>query len=108
MANTADINLGKFNVGSVDRLRFPLTKDGVPWNLSGGSVQLTFKKPDRVTVFTRAAVAENAAGGIFYYDTTTSDIDTPGWWTVSVQVTDGTVVKKYPYDIGFYAVAEPK
>lgn len=104
---TLDINLGEFNTGSVDRIRATITKDGAVWNLSSGTVTLTFEKPDRATQFSRSMVAENAAGGIFYYDTTTTEIDETGWWTVTMTVVDGAVTKIYPYEIGFHVSDQP-
>lgn len=107
MPETREINLGEFSIGSTDRFRATITKDGVAWDLSAGTVTLTFEKPDRSTQFTRAMVAEDASGGVFYYDSTTDEIDTVGWWTCQVRVTDGSVVKRYPYEIGFFVVDEP-
>lgn len=101
-----EINLGVFNVGNVDRIRVTITKDGVAWNLTSGTVVFRFKKPDRTTTFDRNATAESASGGIFYYDTLTTDFDTAGDWTMTVIVTDGTVYKKYPYEIAFTVVDE--
>jgi hypothetical protein len=104
-----DLSWGTLNAGDVDRLRLVITKDGVPWDLTSGAVTLTFEKPDRATQFERAASAENAAGGVFYYDTTTTDFGTNdvGYWTATVKVVDGAVVKRYPHEIGFRVVNEP-
>ncbi len=107
MSTASDIDLGQVGIYSVKRFRVTIKKDGNPWDLSSGSVQFVFEKPDRSTQNSYAGVAENAAAGIFYYDTTTTDLDTTGRWTLNVRVTDGTVVDRYPYEIGFDVVDYP-
>ena len=103
MSATAEITIDRINVAGVDRIRATITKDGSAWNLSSGSVVATFHPPTGSS-FDRTMTAESAAGGIFYYDTAVADITVVGWWRVSIKVTDGTVVKVYPYKIGFKAV----
>jgi hypothetical protein len=100
-----DIDLGVFNVGDTDRIEFTVTKDGAAWDLSSAVVTLTFEKPDRSTQFTRTMTAD--AAGVAYYDTAAGDVDVVGWWTLTVKVVDGAVVKRYPHAIGFEAVDEP-
>lgn len=99
MPTTREIDLGKFALASVRRLRFTIKKDGAAWT-SMSAVTLTFEKPDRSTTFDRSATLES--GNVWYYDLTTSDIDTLGYWTIGVMVTDGSTIK-YPYEIGFLA-----
>lgn len=103
---TKEISLGEFNLASVDRLRATIKKDGVAWT-GIDSVQLIFEKPDRLTQFTRTMTVESDVSGIWYYDTLTTDLDTVGWWNITVKVTDGAVVKKYPYDIGLHVNDSP-
>jgi hypothetical protein len=108
MGTTADINLGRFNVKGVDRFRVSITRDGSPWDLTGGTVTFTFMAPDRMTAFTRNAVIENAQGGLCYVDTTVSDFLVPGWWDLAVTVTDVSgIVKTYPFSIGFRVDSQP-
>lgn len=104
---TTTLDLGRLSVGNVYRFRVTITKDGAAWNLSSGSVQIVFEKPDRSTTITQNMVAENAAGGIFYYDNAAAEIDTEGYWGLTIIVTDGTVVQRYPYEIGFHASSNP-
>ncbi len=101
------IDLGRVNIGDVDRFRVTIKKDGIAWNLSSGSVAITFEKPDRSTQFSRSMTGETPVSGIFYYDTVITDIDAVGWWTLRVRVTDGSIQKSYPHEIGFYAGNEP-
>lgn len=107
MPAVTTIDLGPVGLYSVKRFRATIKKDGVTWDLSSGSVQFVFEKPDRSTQLTFAGIAESAVSGIFYYDTTTLDLDTVGLWTLNVRVTDGTVVDRYPYEIGFEVVDYP-
>jgi hypothetical protein len=107
---TQDIDLGEFHIGSMDRFRLTIKKDGIPW--SGiDSVVLTFEKPGRsntaTTQFTRNMQFEDVTGGIWYYDTTVDDLDVTGYWTLGVKITDGSVVKKYPYEISFHVTSQP-
>lgn len=108
-----DIDLGRFTAGGTDRFRATIKKDGVAWDLSAGSVEITFEAPDRETTHTRAMVAENAAGGIFYYDTTVDEWEDVGssphygYWTAKVTVTDGAVVKPFACEIGFVVAPRP-
>jgi hypothetical protein len=107
MGATRAIDLGEFNVSSTDRLRATITKDGAPW-AGIDSVALTLEKPDRSTVVGPVAMTlESDAAGIWYYDTTTTDLTTAGEWTAKVRVTDGSVVKTYPYEISFRVYDQP-
>lgn len=101
------INLGTFNISGTDRLRATLRKDEVPWDITSATITFRFEKPDRTTRFNRAAVIEDGAGGVCYYDTVTTDLDTVGYWTVSVRVEDGLIDKWYPYEICFYVSDNP-
>lgn len=92
------IDLGAFAVGSVDRIRVTLLKDDVAWNLASAVVTFTFIPPSGED-FDRTATVESASEGIAYYDTTTTDLDEVGYWTLRVTVVDGAVTKVYPYDI---------
>src|SRR5262245_53939655 len=108
MSCTTEVSIdwGRTVVGSVDRLQLHITKDGVAW--SGiDSVVLTFEAPDRVTQFSHNMVLGDDATGLWYYDTTVNDLTVPGYWTIGVKVTDGVVVKKYPYPISMYVSEEP-
>jgi hypothetical protein len=102
----SDTHLGEFGLGSVDRLRFPLTKDGVAWTAID-SVELVFEKPDRATQFSRAMTLETPDAGVWYYDTTTTDLDTVGFWTLNLRVTDGAVVKRFPGEISLEVRDQP-
>jgi hypothetical protein len=95
MSTTAEIDLGLFCVGNTDRIQFTLNKDSVGW-APIDSVVVTFERPD-ATLFARDMV--NLSGEVWYYDTTTSDLDQRGVWRAAVVVTQGNVVKKYPYEI---------
>ena len=105
----ANIDLGEFNIGSQDRLRVAITKDGVPWDLSNTNsvVTFTFRAPDRAT-FTRTCTIESpGSAGVAHYDTTTVDLTKEGWWSLGVTVYDGSITKTYPGDIGFHVNEEP-
>lgn len=97
-----DIDLGIVNIGSTDKFQFTIKKGGVIWDLSNGTVTVTFEKPDRTTQFTRAMSSLDATTGVFSYTTTTSEIDEVGWWTLQVRVIDGAITKRYPGEISFY------
>lgn len=99
-----ELTFGTVNVENVDRLRMSIEKDDVPWDLSLGSVELTFSRKAVTETFSRDAVAEDATTGIFYYDTTVTDFTEAGMWLVRVTVTDGTIVKTYPYEISLRVV----
>lgn len=107
MAAVRDITLSDLAVGSVERLRATVRKDGAAWDLSSGVVTITLIRPDKTVSVTEEMVAEDAAAGVFYYDTTVDDVDAPGYWVVTVTVEDAATspptVKRYPYSMGFYA-----
>jgi hypothetical protein len=88
----------------VDRIELTLTKDGVAWD-NIDSVALTFQKPDRATEFTRAMTLDS--GNVWYYDTAVTDLDEAGYWTARVTITDGAIVKTYPYEIALIVVDQP-
>lgn len=104
MSATADIELEAVNVASVDRFQDTITKDGAAWDLTSGSVLATFHSPDGLSDFMRAMTPLTPASGVFYVDTLVTDILTLGWWRIALKVTDGTIVKHYPYRITFLAV----
>jgi hypothetical protein len=106
---TKEITLRPINVASVERLAFPLSKNDEPW-LGIDSVVFRFEAPDRSTTFDRAGVLETPDAGVWYYDTTITDFpdsDSVGMWTIGVFVTDGTVVKRYNYEIALEVVSHP-
>jgi hypothetical protein len=107
MTTVKEIDLGEFTIGNVDRIKVSISKDDVAWNLSGGTVTFTFEKPDRITQFEVTASELDPTNGVFFYDTTINDLDQIGYWTLGVKVTDGAIVKKYPYEIFFRVVDEP-
>jgi hypothetical protein len=47
-------------------------------------------------------VLENDVTGEWYYDTVITDFVDAGYWTVRLRVTDGDVVKDYPYEISLH------
>jgi hypothetical protein len=91
-----DINLGDTRLGCTDRIRLTIKKDGVAWT-GIDSVVLTFTKPSGDT-FQRNMVLESA--NIWYYDTTTTEIDEIGTWVIDAKATDAAVVKRYEHEIG--------
>lgn len=111
MAETREIDLGKVHVGSVERLRFTLKKKNsagtfVAW--SGiDSVTITFENPDRTTQTDHVCILEDDTSGIWYYDTTTTDVTSVGYWTVGINIVDGGIDYKYPYEVSFEAVSHP-
>lgn len=113
---TPDIELGEFNVGDTDRIQFTLKKDGVVWDLTGTAadgITFEFTGPYRDdgsrTTFTRTAtIVDPATGGVVRYDTQEGEIDTKGFWNLSVHVrAAGGVVKTYPSPITFYVNDQP-
>ena len=103
---TAEIDLGRLNLGSTDRLRFTMSKDGAPW--SGiDSVELVMVRVGSATRLTRSMTLDDDALGRWAYDTAVDDFDAAGNWTLNVRVTDGPIVKRYPYPITLYVADEP-
>lgn len=100
--------LGTFNIASVDRLRFTLTKDGVTWD--PGTVNLYFEQQQGSGLtLTKTAITRESAG-VFYYDTLVTDFPAPayaGSWKVAVEGIDGAVRKRYPFDISFLMNNQP-
>ncbi len=101
-----DIQIGPFNAGSVERLVVTLKKDGVAW-VGIDSATLVLEKPDRDTRVSKSMTLLDDATGKWYYQTTTTDLDTPGYWTATVEVVDGGVTKRYPHEIGFEVTDRP-
>lgn len=98
-------NLGKFAIGSTNRIRFTINKDGVAWE-NIDSVTLTFKAPDG-TETNRSATLEGT--NIWYYDTITTEYTALGTgnWELGVTVVDGTITQIYPDDILITVVDQP-
>lgn len=105
-ARTKSISLQDKAYNGVHRFRFIIKKDAVVW--SGiDSITATFEKPDRETEFTVSLIAESIPDGIWYYDSVYGDLDEVGYWSLSLEVTDGTIVIEYPYEIGFRVTNNP-
>lgn len=98
----ADIDLGRVGVGSVDRLRFTIRKDGAAWT-GIDSVTLTFTDPDGNRASPVSATLETPDAGVWYYDTLTTTVDEAGAWSIGLTVVDGSVTKIYPGAVGFTA-----
>jgi hypothetical protein len=94
-----EVDLGTFAAESTDRIRLTITKDDVAWT-GIDSVVFRFTPPSG-TEFDRDGVNETPDEGVWYYDTTTTDLTEAGDWSLSVQATDGSVVKWYPHNILF-------
>lgn len=103
---TYDISLGEFNIASTERLRCTIKKNGSAWT-GIDNVEFIFEKPDQATQFTRNAVLETPDAGVWYYDLTTTDIVTAGYWRLTVKVTDGAIILRYPYSIDFHVTDLP-
>lgn len=101
---TGAIDLGRFNVGSVDRIELTFTKDGVAWT-GIDSVELTFRKPNDGPTFVRDMTLDS--GAVWYYTTDTGDIDEVGTWNLAATVVDGAITKTYPYPITLDAYDQP-
>lgn len=101
-----DIQLEDKSLNGVYRFRFTIKKDDVAWN-GIDSVTLIFKKPNRTTQIQRVASLEDDAAGIWNYTTVVSDLDTVGYWTVTIEVVDATLTLRYPYEIAFKVTGEP-
>ncbi len=87
---------------STQRLLFPITKNGVAWNLAGATVTVTFGKEggDGPTPFTRAATPlTDGTDGVMYYDTTTTDFLAiyEGNWRLKVRVVQSSIDEKSEY-----------
>jgi hypothetical protein len=98
-----DIDLGRTAVGSRERLTVSLKKDGLPWDLTAGTVTLTFTRPGRTSSFDRTMLPSNPSAGVFFYDRTEADLDVRGWWLLGITVVDGGLVYIYPNEISLYA-----
>lgn len=101
---TKTIDAGVYHVESVDRIEFTIKKDGELW-LNIDSVVLSFRSPDGTTIFNRSMVLDS--GAVWYYDTAVTDFIEVGSWTVKVTITDGAIVKSYPYEVGFEVTEQP-
>lgn len=104
-----EVLLNPINIASVERLAFPIVKNGEAW-VGIDSVTFRFEAPDRSTTFDRSATLESPDAGVWYYDTTVTDFpdtDSLGMWTLGVYVTDGGIVKRYPWEISFEVVSQP-
>lgn len=89
----------QIRVGSTHRFAVAgQTKDGVPWDLTGATVRLLFKKPDGTVVGFAGTV--DAPGG-YHCDCDASLFDVEGQWQREWKVSDGTIRDPEPV-ISFY------
>lgn len=69
----------KIAVGGAARHEAQLRRDGVPLNLTGVTVTLELRKPDRTTASKSTTVLDATTGQV-RYDTVAADYDLPGVW----------------------------
>jgi len=55
-------------------------KDGVVWDISGGTVLLYLRKPDGTVLSAFTATISNGAGGVAHYQVADTVLDTAGDW----------------------------
>ncbi len=80
-----EIHLG--NIGTVFRFEI-LNQDDVIVDLSSAStIEIRFRKPDRLTVLVRtASLVTDGTDGQIQYVTVAGDLDVPGPWTRQARV----------------------
>ena len=83
--------MSALTAGNTYKFTLTATKDGSVWDLTGASVALLLRKPDG-TLVTKAATIDDAAAGTAHFTLAASDLDTPGVWTRSWEVTDSGIV----------------
>lgn len=83
---------------STHRLIFTIKKNGVPWDLTGATVTVTFSRAtDGPTPFDRTLTVSSAVDGTAYYDTATTDFDPDDEgtnWRLKVRVVQGAIDDK--------------
>ncbi len=103
---TGTLRLRDKAYNGVHRFLFTIKKDGVIWT-GIDSVLATFEKPDGETVIERAMLLQSDVAGTWYYDSVSGDLNEVGYWNMTIQVTDGSIVIEYPYEIGFRVTNQP-
>lgn len=93
-------------VGSQYRFEATLTKDGSPWDLTGATVTLYFKRPDGTTFSKTGSLLNSGLNGQVYYDCTTTDLDQAGNWTRAWKIVVGGVTD-YATPVQFTVLAAP-
>jgi hypothetical protein len=83
-------DIGYWTTGSTHLIRWLVSKDREPWNLTGATVSLIFTRPDRTT-FTKSMDVTSASGGIAEYTTDDDDLDMEGTWFVQIRVRKGQI-----------------
>ena len=104
---TGEIDLGVFAAGSVDRIRFAILKDGAAWT-GIDSVKLVLQDPDGTESAELDMTLETPDAGVWYYDTPTSAFTAEGPHRAGVKVTDGSIVKWYPFEVYIKVVDHPR
>src|SRR5262245_24069823 len=92
----------KYFQGANYRLRNTITRDGAPWDLSGGSVNVIWVTPAGVQMSPIAATAQGTGSdGVYYYDVSTSFWTLIGLWQLTWKGVDagGKVGFDGPYGL---------
>lgn len=88
-------------VGAAVRFLLTPQQNGAPWNVTGATITFIFVRPDLTTLTKSATVA--SGGGYAYYDTSTSDLNEDGTWTISfLVILGGTTVESQAIAFGVY------
>jgi hypothetical protein len=101
---TKSISLDRIGTLSDGRLEFTILKDGSPWTLD--SVTLVFYSPSRVTFFSRG-MTWDSVNSVWFYDIQDDELTEEGVWSIRVTVVDGSVQKRYPYEVALPVAEYP-
>ena len=89
-------------IGSTETMRLSITKDGLVWDLTGGTVVLRFVSPTGGTSSVNASSAYN--GGA---DAAWTVASPAGTWTRAWDCTDAHGVRQVTQAVSFSVVASP-
>lgn len=99
-SGSGDVRLSDKSVGGTYRFEFPLTKNDDVWT-EVDSVAILFVRPDGTTVGPYECTLIEPDEGVWFYQTVPTDLDTVGYWSIRMTVTDGPVEIVWPYEIAF-------
>jgi hypothetical protein len=103
MSNTNLITTGvsPLCVGSVEKFQLQAALDSLPWDLTGGTVTLTFRDPTGVQTVYPASIS----GGCAFVTWTV--IDPPGDWRRTWTVTDAAGIHQVSQPVPFTVIDSP-
>lgn len=88
-------------IGDTATFKVEAEKDGTTWDLTGGTVEITFRNPSGTILGPYTATISNPTGGIAYYSVSDTFLDGAGIWARQWRIVVGSIQMRSMQPIQF-------